>query len=257
MVAGPGLGDYGLCKTVSRNVLTESTHLARHDLQGCRRKSGVLVPSVLLLCNPQGDHPRMYHSARKRIEVSIRTEQHVKWYDGLPTRADLERRQQYADFVDKHTWDLYATLTFQYDHSPEVARARLDRFLREIEERVRSPLSCIIAPEQTYSGLGMPAGRIHFHLLLRCVKTLDIDVLELTWEQRRYGGTHVKGKSADVRPINPAMSPASYLFKQLHNPSWDWGFRHLELAGGPKPAGCHVPSKLKRKLNRDAARLHR
>ena len=106
--------------------------------------------------------------------------------------------------------------------SAERASALLEDYLNEIEALVKAPLSCLISMEKHYSGLGMPAGRVHFHMLIGCARTLDPKRMDEIWSEPRYGGTWVKGKSALILPYDAAIDASFYMFKSLNDPAWDW-----------------------------------
>lgn len=139
------------------------------------------------------------------------------------TRADIKLQRAYGEWIQEdYVWNWYVTLTFSHDVSANDAKSRLLAYFNEIEEHVRAPLGCIITQEQAaYSGLGKPGGRLHFHLLLYCAKSLSRDLLEDRWQQPCYGGNRTSGASARAKPYNGAISASLYLFKDLHHPSSD------------------------------------
>ena len=72
------------------------------------------------------------------------------------------------------------------------ARALLERFLRELEIRSANTLTCLIVREEKCSGLGMPAGSLHYHLLVATSANLTVEVFQDYWNRLPYGGAHTK-----------------------------------------------------------------
>lgn len=176
------------------------------------------------------------------------------WYDRWPTAVDRSNQQEYAAWFRTFRWSHYITLTFSRDVSSRQADELLEEYLSELEAHIRAPLSCLIAQERTYSGLGMPPGRVHFHLLVGCAKSVPKEVFSNLWEQPRYGGNRVKGKSAQVLEYDPVISASYYLFKALHDSSWDWRPRRLEMVSRTKPKSYGTSSRTRRSLRRQAER---
>ncbi len=176
-------------------------------------------------------------------------------YDRLPIHRDIYHQQNHADWWRQFPWDFYVTLTFSKDRSADRATALLEEYLNEIEALVKAPLSCLISMEKKYSGLGMPAGRVHFHLLIACARPLDPKRLEDPWTQPRYGGTWVSRKSAFIVPYDAAIDASFYMFKSLSDPAWDWNSRNLDLISPARPASCATSKRARRRLRRNQKRL--
>ena len=117
-------------------------------------------------------------------------------YERCTTPIALELRQGYADWFRTFDWSLYVTLIFSRDRTRTLADLLVEQYLREVEKSIRAPLSCLIAPEEKYSGLGMPAGRAHFHLLVGSGVTLNSRTFVDIWQQPNYGGTWVSKHKA-------------------------------------------------------------
>jgi hypothetical protein len=99
------------------------------------------------------------------------------------------------------------------------ARALVKWYLRELEVRSADTLSCLIVMEQKHhSGLEMPAGRVHFHMLVATTAELSAEVFKDYWERLPYGGdrTRKQGPSAHVLPYDPAISGTYYPTSQIH-----------------------------------------
>lgn len=121
-------------------------------------------------------------------------------FDSGRTSHDVRQQQEYATwFRNQFRWDWYLTLTFSGELSSQHASNLLHEYLREIEEKVHAPLSCLIAKEQKYSGLGKPSGRVHFISCSHATRTYK-EFLRDHWQQPKYGGDRTSGPSADVRP---------------------------------------------------------
>jgi hypothetical protein len=175
-------------------------------------------------------------------------------YDRLPTQRDIYHQQNQAEYWRQFPWGWYVTLTFSKDRSADRASVLLEEYLNEIETLVKAPLSCLISMEKKYSGLGRPAGRVHFHMLIACARPLDPKRLEDLWNQPRYGGTWVTGKSALVVPYDAAIDASFYMFKSLSDPAWDWSARNLDLISPARPASCTTSSRARRRLRRNQER---
>src|SRR5260370_18075732 len=129
-------------------------------------------------------------------------------YDRWATSIDRYHQQQYANWFRKFNWSWYVTLTFDRELGLAEARALLERYLRELEVRSADTLSCLIVMEQKhYPGLGMPAGRVHFHMLVATKAELTAEVFKDYWERLPYGGNRTKkqGPSAHVLPSDPPL----------------------------------------------------
>ena len=174
---------------------------------------------------------------------------------GLPARLNPYLRQQYADWfrADFH-WDIFATLTFSHDLTSERANAVLGIYLRTIEEEVRAPLACLIAEEQGPSIRAGDAGRVHFHLLIRCAKPLDLAHLTRVWQKDCFGGDSTVGPSAVVRGYEKEISATFYMLKGLRDPKWGWSEWRLEGASRRKPKRFATSTKARRRWKRQQER---
>jgi excisionase family DNA binding protein len=104
-------------------------------------------------------------------------------FDSGPDRRHIHQQQEYATwFRGQFRWNWYITLTFSREVSSEQATVLLNEYLRGIEELTRAHLSCLIAKEQTYSGLGKPTGRVHFHQLVSGATALTEELLRDCWQ---------------------------------------------------------------------------
>lgn len=175
-------------------------------------------------------------------------------YDRLPNRDDIHKQQQYGSWLRPFRWSLYVTLTFSYDVSSGSAQARLESYLQEIELKVRAPLSCLIAMESKYSGLGMPGGRLHFHLLVGCARPIDKRLMENLWNESRYGGNRVSRQAALILPYDERICASYYLLKTLHDRSWDWKERNLDLISPTCAVSCATSKRARRRIRRNQER---
>ena len=175
-------------------------------------------------------------------------------YNG-PTRFDRYLQQQYADYFRMaFHWDLFATFTFSDDLISGRANAVLGTYLRGIEEEVGTPLACLITEERGPSTTGKGLGRVHFHLLMRCAKPLDLDRLTDVWSWDRFGGDRTVGPSAEVRPYQKEISATYYMFKHRHDPDCNWMHWRLEGASKRKPKSYATSSKVRRMWKRQQER---
>ena len=176
-------------------------------------------------------------------------------YDRLPSRGDIHKQQQYATWLRTFRWNLYVTLTFSHDVSSSSAQARLESYLQELELKFRAPLSCVISIETKYSGLGMPAGRVHFHLLVGCARPMDKRLMQDLWNESHYGGNRVSGQAARILPYDEHICGSFYLLKTLHDPSWDLKVRNLDLISPARPASCAISTRARRRIRRNEGRF--
>lgn len=178
--------------------------------------------------------------------------------DRLPTSVDRYAQQQYADWFRTFRWSWWVTLTFDREVSSQEANALLKRYLRELEVRSADTLSCLIVEERKhYSGLGKPAGRIHFHLLMAAAADLTAEVLQEYWERMPYGGERTTGPCAHVQAYDHSLSPAYYLFKAMHASADGWELWRPELISPARPASWHTSAKARKSIRRKEARDHK
>ena len=167
-------------------------------------------------------------------------------------------QQAQALYMSRFTWHFYLTLTFSWDIRAESARRRLLSYLRFIEDtKVKAPLSCLIAEETKESGLGQAAGRIHFHILVRCARRISVAAFQTLWEQSHFGGNRTAGPSAWVVPYNREISATYYLFKDLNKRFFEWSVRNLDLNAAVRPRSFSTSSRQRRRLRRDRARVEK
>ncbi len=180
-----------------------------------------------------------------------------KDYDG-PTGRDRDVQKEYATWFSKgFRWNLFGTLTFSHDLTSQYANEVLDRYLRRIEIEARAPLSCLIVEETKSPGLGGAPGRIHFHLLIGCAKTLDPVSLEEVWREDCFGGERTAGPSAKVDRLRTGVSPALYMMKGLFDSGCDWRLWRPQHASKRKPASAATSTETRRMRRRQQARDQR
>lgn len=179
---------------------------------------------------------------------------------------EIQLRQAYADWFRTFNWSWYVTLTFSRDRKKIDAEILLEQYLRQVEELIRAPLSCLIAPEEKPSGLGKEAGRGHFHLLVGSASSiLTESTFKDLWHQPNYGGTWVsKPKTADqhlcpaesahVVPYDRSIDASFYLFKTMGLTDWDWSVRRLHFVCPTPPASAATSTQMRSVLKRQAAR---
>jgi hypothetical protein len=186
-------------------------------------------------------------------------------YERCNTPIALELRQGYADWFRTFRWSYYLTLIFSRDRKRNHADFLLESYLQEIEKFSRAPISCLISPEEKYSGLGMPAGRVHFHILVGCSSIVKQDTFVNTWRQPNYGGTWVSkrrvnnqklqaSESIDIQPYRSSIDASYYLFKTMGLSDWEWSLRRGHLVSPEPPASTMRSTKMRRYLSRQAAR---
>jgi hypothetical protein len=186
-------------------------------------------------------------------------------YERCNTPIALELRQGYADWFRTFAWTLYVTLIFSRDRERNHADFLLEQYLCEVEKLIRAPLSCLIAPEEKYSGLGMPPGRAHFHLLVGCGSVITPSTFVNIWRQPNYGGTWVSKhkapgeklqscESAYVLPYDRTIDASYYLFRTMGESTWEWSLRRGHLISPDRPSSAARSTQMRRLLARQAAR---
>jgi hypothetical protein len=127
-------------------------------------------------------------------------------YNSRKTAGALELQQEYAAWFNTANWNWYLTLTFSRERTRDCADALLEEYFNVLEEGLRTPLSCLIAPEQKYSGLGNYACRPHFHILVGCAPTVSAKNFSDIWRQPKFGGSWVvKNRKRCQTPRLPPM----------------------------------------------------
>jgi hypothetical protein len=194
------------------------------------------------------------HEELMNKAMKVKSDDNRKW---SRTNADpLRLKQAYGDFLRTFPWQFYVTLTFSRQVSHHQADAILDRFVKDMQQRIGAPLSLAIGKEGgNYSGCGRPSVRVHFHLLLACDFPVDAQLLADVWKQPGYGGARTKGPGAMVLPYDPKLSAVDYVMKGITDPNWDWSFRNLELLRSEKPANYGTSAKVRRLWKRHQQRL--
>jgi hypothetical protein len=174
------------------------------------------------------------------------------------TSVDRSLQQGYADWFKQFSWSWYITLTFDRDVGSMQASDLVERYLRELEVRSADMLTCLIVKEtKHYSGLGMPAGRVHFHMLVAtAAPALTAEVFRSAWERKCYGGRGTNGPSAEVRLYDQAISATYYLMKTLHEFPDNWELRRGGFRSPVRPASWHRSARARRTIRRQQARDH-
>jgi hypothetical protein len=169
-------------------------------------------------------------------------------------------KQAYGDWFRTFRWDWFVTLTFGCELRNKAAEMVLVRFVDELEQKVKAPISYLAAREEgSYSGCGKPAIRVHFHLLVGCAAPLTASTISDLWNLPRFGGKRVKGASAHVVPYDPLQGAAYYCFKHLSavkkdNNDDDWSEHHLELVSLVRPASYATSAKTRQRWKRQQQR---
>ena len=98
----------------------------------------------------------------------------------FPTRY---QDRQLADWIAKHRWDHFVTLTFANPATPDEACQQFATFIRRIERRAHNGIYWFRVVERAASG------RIHIHVLLGDSGSLSCASVEEAWE--RHGRSQV------------------------------------------------------------------
>ena len=105
--------------------------------------------------------------------------------------------------------------------------------------------------------MGKHLGRVHFHLLIRSAKPLDTVNFTELWKEDRFGGDQTVGPSGEVRVYDENLSAAFYMFKHLHDPSWDWSQWRLAGASKRMPRSFATSKETRRMWRRQQERVQR
>jgi hypothetical protein len=180
------------------------------------------------------------------------------YYDRWPTAAQDRMIAIYGEWLRGFAWKWFITLTFSYDKSSAQADAVLADFIDTLERRIGAPVSYVCGKElKRVSGSGMPAGRVHFHLVMGCAGSLSDATISDLWTMPAFGGDRTKGSSAEVWSYDPAQRGAQYCIKYDTDPVWDWNEHNLELMSHDRPQSYATNSKMRKKWRRNQERLAR
>lgn len=118
------------------------------------------------------------------------------------------RRQQrmmlprtYGEFIAaKAAWDWFVTITFRNEAVSDLAIARINEYLADIQRNTGKPVGWVLAEE-----FGSWGGRFHCHLLITGVARLS---RRFWWSEafRRFG-------RSEIRPFDPERDAAFYTAK--------------------------------------------
>jgi hypothetical protein len=179
----------------------------------------------------------------------------ITQYDRWATSVDRYHQQQCADWFREFKWSWDLTLTLDREVGSMQSSDFLERYFRDLEILSRDTLSCLIVKEQKhYSGLGKPAGRVHFHVLVSTTADLTAKDFVDHWEKPQYGGERTSGPSALVRPYDAAISATYYLFKTLYESPDNWELRREKLVSPTRPSSWHTSAEIRSAIRRQKAR---
>jgi hypothetical protein len=114
---------------------------------------------------------------------------------------------------------------------------------------MRASLTYVRGEEVRYSGCGMPASPIHFHLVIASSVKLNGQWLGGLWQE--MAGKRTNGAGADMRQYDPSLDGISYVLKFLRENHGDWTFRNLHLV---LPEGKST-SRSRRRHHRNESRF--
>jgi hypothetical protein len=170
----------------------------------------------------------------------------------MPTQRDVLAVKDYAEWLGRFPWQLFATLTFAWRVSDEQADKAFCSFINEAERQIRSQIAFIRGDEKRFSGCGMPAAPRHYHLLL--TSRVQLNPVNMTHRWRHFGGSGVGQDSAIIERCESPVKAAEYCLKFINETEGDWKLRNLDLfLPGSMPANLDMRGR--RRQRRDAARL--
>lgn len=174
----------------------------------------------------------------------------TKWYERPYWQYAKDKRMTaaYAKFFKAVPWQLFATFTFGAQHSDERADWVFAQFINCLERMTHADTVYIRGDEKRFSGCGKPACGRHFHVLMASAAPLDPFFVECLWKD--IVGHRDDG--ADVRPHDPELEGAQYVFKMMNKPYGEWTARnlHLVLPMEQGKAGMRTRRNLKRHEHR-------
>jgi hypothetical protein len=141
---------------------------------------------------------------------------------GLRTSQGFHQRKQfrcllgfdstvndYGLYFNGFAWQLYGCVTFRNPTSIGEAKAIIAAFLRRVESSLNGlPVACIAVPEFRWSGLGMPAIPLHFHLVMATVPRYAADLVSNA--QRIWSANYGNAK---IELYDSARAGARYIAK--------------------------------------------
>jgi hypothetical protein len=170
------------------------------------------------------------------------------WYDRIPTAQDKATQADYAAWLETLPLQIYVTLTFAHRVSQPQGTATFKEFINRLERHYRVPIGWVRCEEVIgWSGCGLAATELHYHVLLCSSARLDPTVIESVW----HALGHFKD-NADARVYEETGNAAAYCMKFLHQPGqqWDHGNLHFFVKGSAQ--GNH---HRRRQQSRQQARI--
>lgn len=139
---------------------------------------------------------------------------------GLQLRRFDLSIQQYGDYFAGFEWQIFGTCTFK----SELVRPTLGLFSKFndcIGRRISARVAAIAVMERTWSGLGKPGVRPHFHFVMaiapHLLRKLTLAATDI-W-QSGYG--HI-----DLRTYDSKRGGTHYIAKTAANPDFDFFMRN-------------------------------
>lgn len=125
-----------------------------------------------------------------------------------------DQRQAIGNWIGSYDWDWYATFTFRYDVTPEVAMQRVIEFLERWDCNVEY---FIVAEWHRFRQCA------HVHCLIKGLKLVRSIFLMSLWKRRKYG-------NALIKAYHDGLGANYYVTKFVMSSYADWTFRM-----NPKP----------------------
>jgi len=173
------------------------------------------------------------------------------WYDRIPTAAEKATQRAYAAWLQQLPLQIYLTLTFAHRVSQMQGVAIFDEFINRLERYYRAPIGWIRCEAVTnWSGCGLAAVPLHFHILLCSAAKLDLAMIEDVWHS--LGHFRV---NAEARVYDAAGNAAVYCMKFLHEPGlkWDIGNLHFYVTGTTRTNHRGRRQRLRQQVRETAA----
>lgn len=119
--------------------------------------------------------------------------------------AEARAREQdrevrgWAQYLDRYSWDAFASLTFAQPRSPDGARRQFERWIRRVEQRVQDRVDWFLVVESS------PAGVVHVHALCGARSRPDAREFQEAWTFGR----------AEVEAYDPGRGARFYLSRKI------------------------------------------
>jgi len=131
-----------------------------------------------------------------------------------------------AQWMRPIPWQSFLTLTFPFAPSAQVATAKFDELVNELEKAIRIKVGFVVAQE-TRDKSGHYAQR-HLHSVMTAAKPIPAQLVVDLWNQSMGRSHQVDCDLALVTPYTSEGDPLGYMCKQIALDDSVWDLRNVE-----------------------------